>query len=211
MTDKFPQDRVSRLPIPPFRNRGKPAQRVPRGKLEMIITYLEMNNPPQKTHVLHRGEKLALMRAENPTISFYRYLYNTVGGPWLWHERRLLDDDALREIIHDPEVEIFVLHVAGVPAGFAELDLRQDDEVELAYFGLVSEYIGRGLGHHFLDWAVDEAWRKRRSRVWVHTCNLDHPAAIAVYQRAGFVPYEQEHRIVDDPRKRGFMPKGQEF
>ena len=211
MIDDFSKDRVSRLPITPFRRPAKPNKRVPRGKLEMIVTYLEMTKPPKRAQVLHRGEKLALMRAEKPTVSFYRYLYNTVGGPWLWFERRLLKDDALKEIIHDPEVEIFVLYVAGVPAGFAELDLRTDDDVELAYFGLIPDFIGRGLGHYFLDWSVDEAWTKRRSRVWVHTCNLDHPAAIAVYQRAGFVPYDQERLIVDDPRKRGFMPKGQEF
>ncbi len=211
MAGKFPRSRVSRLPITPIRKRGQRVRRVPRGKLEMIITYLEMLKPPPRRQLVHRGEKLALMRAEQPTVSFYRYLYNTVGGPWLWYERRLLEDDALKEIITDLEVEIYVLHCAGVPAGFAELDLRIEDEVELSYFGLMPDFIGRGLGHHFLDWAVDEAWRKRRSRVWVHTCNLDHPAAIAVYQRAGFVPYDQETRIVDDPRKRGFMPKGQEF
>lgn len=211
MVGKFPRSRISRLPITSIRRRGQRVRRVPRGKLEMVITYLEMLKPPQRRQLVHRGEKLALMRAEQPTVSFYRYLYNTVGGPWLWYERRLLEDDALKAIITDPEVEIYMLYLAGVPAGFAELDLRVDDEVELAYFGLVPDFIGRGLGHHFLDWAVDEAWRKRRSRIWVHTCNLDHPAAIAVYQRAGFVPYEQKVRVVDDPRKRGLMPKGQEF
>jgi hypothetical protein len=109
MDDKFPRSRISRLPIRPIRKRGPRARRVPRGKLKMTVTYLEMLKPPPRRQLVHRGERLALMRAEQPTVSFYRYLYNTVGGPWLWYERRLLEDEALKQIITDPEVEIDVL------------------------------------------------------------------------------------------------------
>ena len=96
-------------------------------------------------------------------------------------------------------------------AGFVELDRRQRDEVELAYFGLIPEFMSQGLGPYLLAWAVDQAWSKRVRRLWVHTSNLDHPSAIAVYQRAGFSPYHQERVIVEDPRRKGVMPKGQEF
>ena len=176
----------------------------------MVITYLEMNVPPTRP-ALHRTGKLALMRAEKPTTSFYRYLYNTVGESWMWYERRLLSDGELRAIVHDPKVEIYVLYVAGVPAGFAEVDRRQKDDVELAFFGLFPEFVDQGLGGYFLDWAVEQAWAKRTKRVWVHTCNHDHPKAIGVYQRAGFSPYHQERCVIADPRRKGAMPAGQEF
>ncbi len=174
---------------------------VPPGKLEQIVTYLEMRRHPARDHGPHRLENLALMRAQKPTLSFYRYLYETVGGPWLWYERRRLDDEALGNIIHHENVRIYVLYVGGVPAGFVELDARHEGEIELAYFGLVPEFIGRGLGQYFLDWSVDKAWSLEPRRVWVHTCNHDHPHAIAVYQRAGFVPYRQERIVIDDPRR----------
>jgi len=211
MTRKPGSTRVSRLPVIARHDRGPVSHEVPPGKLEMVVTFLQMTRPPVRPPAPHRGEKLALMRAEMPTVSFYRYLYNTVGARWLWYERRLLDEAGLLAVVHDPKVEIYVLYAGGVPAGFAELDLRMHDVVELALFGLMPEFIGRGLGRYFLDWAVDKAWDKRPERVWVHTSNLDHPAAVAMYQRAGFVPYRQELEIVADPRCPGAMPEGQEF
>lgn len=196
------RSRIAELPLRPPQRRRRP-RAVPEGQLEMVITYLEMTARPARPTTPHRAEKLALMRAERPTVSFYRYLYDTVGEPWLWYERRQMSDGALRDVIQDPAVFVYVLYVAGVPAGYVELDRRVTDEVELAYFGLIPEFIGQGLGQYFLDWAVDEAWRRGPRRVWVHTCNHDHPKAIAVYQRAGFVPYRQERKLVPDPRLDG--------
>ena len=202
-------NRVRRLPVMSIKPSAKPT-RVPRGKLEMIVTLLEMTKPPTR-RAPHRSGKLTLLRSENITASFYRYLYNAVGGPWLWYERRLLSDEQLLDIVRDPKVEVYVLYVAGVPAGYVELDRRQRDEVELAFFGLTPEFVSQRLGPYLLAWAVEQAWSKRVRRVWVHTCNLDHPSAIAVYQRAGFSPYHQERSFISDPRRRGGMPKGQEF
>ena len=176
------------------------------GKLRMVVTFLEMRAPPGPS-ALHPpvGHKIALLRAERPTMSFYRYLYNTVGEKWLWYERRMIDDAALSSIIHDPKVEISVLYVDGVPAGFVELDRRETAEVELAFFGLVPDFIGRGFGRYFMSWAVGSAWQNGPRRVWLHSCNFDHPKALQAYQRAGFVPYKQETEIIDDPRLSGLI------
>ena len=172
----------------------KPGERV-----ETTVTYLEMRSPPRRPATPAPLGKLAIMRAERPTVSFYRYLYNTIGEAWNWSERRRASDEALRAIIRHPEVWIYVLYVTGVPAGFAELDSRRAGEVELAYFGLTPEYIGRGLGAYLLDWAVAAAWTHKPKRVWVHTCTLDHPRALPLYQRAGFVPYKRRGEWVDKP------------
>lgn len=135
-------------------------------------------------------------RALDPTASFYRYLYDAVGSAWTWVERKALSDAQLRAIIADPQVEVHVLWVDGVPAGYVELDRRRPAEVEVAYFGLVPEFIGRGLGRWLLDWAVARAWDGVPRRVWVHTCDLDHPRAIHVYQKAGFRIYAQRPESV---------------
>jgi GNAT superfamily N-acetyltransferase len=169
--------------------------------LDIVVTYLEMVKPPTRPTVpAPPVGKIALFRAERPTVSFYRYLYNTVGEPWLWWERRLLSDAELERIIHDPLVEIYALYVDGVPAGYAELDRRKPAEVELAYFGLIPHFIGRKLGPFLLNWAVDTAWFHKPKRLWVNTNNLDHPKALQIYQKAGFVPYRQETKTIPNPR-----------
>ena len=176
-----------------------PGDPVPEGKLEVIVTYLEMHRVPTRRHVSRAGAT-AIIRARRPTLSFYRYLYGTVGAAWMWYERLQMSDESLLRIIEDDAVAIYVLYVDGVPAGFAELDGRRAGEVELAYFGLVPEFIGRGLGQYFLDWAVERAWTDEPGRLWVNTCNFDHPGAIVVYQKAGFTPYLQQRHVIDDPR-----------
>src|SRR5262249_60775557 len=98
------------------------------------------------------------MRAEDCTVSFYRYLYDTVGEPWLWFERRIIDDVDLAAQIHRPTIEIFVLYVRGVPAGFFELDTATLRETQLCYFGLIPDFIGRRLRPHFLPGAVRRGW-----------------------------------------------------
>ncbi|MDD9869965.1 MAG: GNAT family N-acetyltransferase [Gammaproteobacteria bacterium] len=172
----------------------------PPGHLREVVTYLQMTAPPAAGALPPRLENLTLLRARRPPVSFYRYLYNTVGEPWLWHERRRLGDDSLRAIIHHPKVKISVLYCDGVPAGYGELDCRAGHEVELAYFGLIPDFIGRGLGGFLLHRLLAQAWSEKPRRVWVHTCNFDHPKALALYQRNGFAAYRQETRIIPDPR-----------
>ncbi len=166
------------------------------GRIETTVTYLEMTERPTRPSTPVPAGKLAIFRAEQPTVSFYRYMYDTVGEPWNWTDRRRLSDDGLTAIIHDPDVAIYVLYVAGVPAGFAELDGRIEGAVEITYVGLMPEFVGRGLGGYLLDWAVSAAWLMEPKRVWLHTCSLDHPSALPMYQRAGFVPYDQRIETV---------------
>ncbi|MEM7045936.1 MAG: GNAT family N-acetyltransferase, partial [Pseudomonadota bacterium] len=148
-------------------------------------------------------------RAVRPTVAFYRYLYDTVGGDWSWAGRRLMDDGSLASQVQDPNVEVNVLWVAGVPAGLMELDLRAMPEIELLYFGLIPDVIGKGFGRFALDWAVDRAWSFHPSRFWLHTCDLDHPNALATYQKAGFEIYDRRKNwevILHDmipPRRQG--------
>lgn len=181
---------------------------VPAGKLGVTITYLEMTDTqPRQPLPRAPGDKIALMRAFQPTVSFYRYLYSAVGEPWLWYERRKLDDDALAAIIQSREVEIYVLYKGGVPAGFVEVDRRSRVDVELSYFGLLPEFLGQGLGPYLLGWGIHAAFSCGADRLRVSTCTLDHPKALATYQRAGLVPVRQQSLVVDDPRVLGILPR----
>lgn len=181
----------------------KESAAVPHGQLRVVTTYLEMKQPPPPPPAESPIEGLRVTRAEPPTVSFYRYLYNSIGAPWLWYERQVMADDELSAIIQHPDVEVYVLYVEDVPAGYVELDRRIAGQTEVAYFGLMPEFIGRGLGPYLLDWAVKTAWDKHPDRVWVHTCNFDHPKARSVYEGIGFVSYKQETTLIDDPRQDG--------
>jgi GNAT superfamily N-acetyltransferase len=152
--------------------------------------YLEMRTPPDgETRPPLPG--VDVLRVEKPALEYYRSLYDAVGKDWNWIDRKRLSDDALARIIHDDRVEFYVLQVGEKPAGFCELDLRKEGEPQLMYFGLLPEFIGKGLGPFFLNWIVCKAWTYDPRRVWLHTCTLDHQAALRTYLRAGFVLYDQ--------------------
>lgn len=153
-------------------------------------TYLEMRSCPEYIDEAP-PESCLVMRAIDPTVGFYKFLYGTVGKEWGWVDRLMMEESRLKEIISDPLIEIHVLYMNGVPAGYAELDRRSPNDVELAYFGLMREFIGKGLGKYLLRWAVQKAWGVGTDRVWVHTCELDHPAALPNYLKAGFVIYKE--------------------
>lgn len=190
---------------------------IPQGKLRSTITRLAM------THCRTRSfppplRKAAVLIAEEPICSFYRYLYNSVGEPWLWYERRRWSDEKLTGWLSDPDVTIHVLYVAGVPAGFAEFrrinrfrgtpaTLKGGHVAQLAYFGLIPDFIGRGLGTFFLSHVVRTQWMDALDGMVVDTCDWDHPKAFVTYQKAGFEPVAQQRVVVDDPRMDGTLPQ----
>lgn len=162
----------------------------------VIVTYLEMLERGSLPHIVPKARRHALIGAHDITLGFYRYLYDAVGRPWYWTDRKKLSDGELAEIIQDDAVEVYVLYVGGVPAGFYELNFRpMTDAVptaELAYFGIMPEFIGMGLGPYLLGQALDMLWHREPGRVLVNTCTLDHPKALPLYQRFGFRPYDRK-------------------
>jgi len=172
--------------------------------LRVRIRYLEMIHKPHCLTHIRPPRQFIVKTIHQPEPSFYRFLYYKIGEPWLWYERRLCSDNELISIIHRSDVSVNVLYSDGSPVGFFELDNRFNNEIELAYFGLLEGFIGRGLGAWLLDQALDLAWSKDPSRLWVHTCNLDHPNAIRVYERAGFVLYCEKTIEIEDPRTQPF-------
>jgi GNAT superfamily N-acetyltransferase len=159
--------------------------------VDVTVYYLEMLSPQQPDVPAPRDE-LAVLHAQSPSVPYYRFLYDAVGKDYNWLSRRKFSDAKLAAIIGDPQNELHVLHVDGSPAGFAELDRRQPEEVELVQFGLMSDFIGNGLGSWFLQWTIDKVWSYQPKRFWLHTCTLDHAAAVPTYKKAGFVQFKEE-------------------
>ena len=163
------------------------------------VTYLTMETRPAHPPPPRPMLRCAILQAEKPPVHFYRYLYNTIGHDYLWVDRRKWSDEKLATLLGDAAVELYVLHVAGVPAGMAELDYRDADAANLAYFGLMPEFVGRGIGPWFLHQAVEIAWQRPIAKLLVNTNTLDHSRALATYQRAGFEPCAREERVIIVP------------
>jgi GNAT superfamily N-acetyltransferase len=179
---------------------------VPAGKIAAVVTALEMTAPPPTRPLPAASAQFGVRRVEEPALDWYRDLFRRVGMPWLWFSRLRADDASLAAVIHNPAVEISALTAGGRDEGLLELDFRKPGEVELAFFGVTPGLVGRGAGRLLMDTALRRAWATRPRRVWVHTCTLDHPAALAFYQRSGFVPYRRQVEIDDDPRLDGTLP-----
>jgi GNAT superfamily N-acetyltransferase len=165
------------------------------GKLPITVTHLEM----ARADWTHRGQPpdiaVTLERVAAPTAAFYRELYDRVGRPWLWYERRLLSDADLQALLDEAGHELHVARHDGNLVGYVEL---ADDD--LAFFGLTLAYIGRRIGPWLLDWAVERAFARGTTVLTLNTNTLDHPRALDTYRRAGFRPVRQEGRELQDPR-----------
>jgi GNAT superfamily N-acetyltransferase len=174
------------------------------GELAAVVIYLQMRSPPQRDVAL---SPLSLRHIEIPDPEHYRVLFRLVGAPWLWFSRLILGDQHLAAIIQHPKVELYsVVDEKGRDVGMLELDFREPRECELAFIGLVPELSGKGHGRWLLAEAVRLAWREGVDRVHVHTCSLDHPAALSAYRRAGFTAYKRAIERFPDPRLLGILP-----
>ena len=178
---------------------------LPAGKIATVATYLEIGR-----------DEAPEPGATPPGLSFdrlggdlrrYRRLYAAVGERWLWFSRNALPDVRLRTVLADPKVEALALVAEGRDIGFLELDFRQPDVCEVAFLGLVPDAIGRGLGQVLIGAAIGRGFARPVRSLWLHTCTLDHPAALAFYMRAGFRPVRRAVEIADDPRLAGHLPR----
>ena len=175
------------------------------GELAAVVTYLEIRERPV---VAVPDSPLTLKRVEVPQPEHYRELFRLVGAPWLWFSRLIMDDAHLASIIQHPKVELnAVLDEAEREVGILELDFREPHECELAFIGLIPQLSGIGHGRWLLSEALQRAWRDEVRRVHVHTCSLDHPAALGAYRRAGFVPFKRAIERFPDPRLLGMLPR----
>lgn len=160
--------------------------------ISVTRTYLEMTAPAQLKAARLADSALVLEQVHDCPAATYRFLYGTVGERYHWADRRAWSDQEIRAHLGRPEITIWVLHQAGKTAGYFELAGQPDGSVEIAYFGLLHEYLGKGLGKHLLTLAVERAWGLGARRVWLHTCTLDHAAALPNYLRRGFLPFKTE-------------------
>ena len=171
-------------------------------RVAVTVMFLRMDTPPGPPPPSAPGG-VDVVRLAQPSVGFYRYLYDTVGAPHLWWLRRSLPDNSIAPLLADPAVSVHVLYRGGEPAGFFELDARSRPDVNLSYFGLMPHAVGTGIGSWFLRRAVDEAFSGSGRGVTVNTCTADHPRALPTYLRTGFRPIRSVREVWDVPNRLG--------
>ena len=178
--------------------------RVPEGHVAAVVTYLEMRQRPAPAPEAKPPSPLRLDHWGEVEPERYRRLFRRVGGRWLWFSRLAMDDSTL--LANVAEVHS-VVDERGDAVGLLELDFRHPGEVVIRFLGLAPELTGRGHGRWLFDRTLALAWRDGVERVRVHTCTLDHPAALPAYLRAGFTAYARAFESFPDPRLTGLLPR----
>ncbi|HEY5074716.1 MAG TPA: GNAT family N-acetyltransferase [Pyrinomonadaceae bacterium] len=167
--------------------------------IEVTRTYLEMRNPTELQGALSEGAHIRIERMHECLASFFRYLYVEVGRNYHWIDRLPWTDEDIVAHLSQPEISLWLMTAEGVTAGYFELRRCEDGSVEIAYFGLLPEFIARAMGKHLLTRAVEQAWAEGANRVWLHTCTLDDKAAMPNYLKRGFRPFKTETYSVELP------------
>jgi GNAT superfamily N-acetyltransferase len=163
-------------------------------------TYLELRGPSELTPGRPLGLPIDLIHRRPITADDYRALYNLVGEPWLWRDRRIWSDRELDSYLASPRIHIWSAHRGSETAGYFELQQHGDAIVEIMYFGLAPRFIGQGIGGWLLTRAAEEAFRLGGERVVLNTCTLDSPHALPNYLARGFRIVREEQYMVDLPR-----------
>ena len=159
--------------------------------MSTVTTYLEMTSQTQLRPAVCTDPKFSISEETGGDWHLNKALYQRVGSSWRWTDKLTWTDEQWQAYAASPKIRTFIASYDGRTAGYFKLS-NDGGEVEIAYFGLLPEYIGKGLGGALLTRAIEEAWRMKPRRVWVHTCNLDHDAALANYKARGMVVYKTE-------------------
>jgi GNAT superfamily N-acetyltransferase len=158
---------------------------------ELVTWSLESHSPDQLKAATDPGN-LAVSEVHIKQFQFNRFLYELVGDGWQWTDKLSWNDQQWQSYAEAENLRTWVAWREGAPAGYFELQMRAGSSVEICYFGLAGKFIGLGIGGYLLTEAIKQAWGWGAQRVWVHTCNLDHPGALANYQARGLAIYNTE-------------------
>lgn len=170
------------------------------GRLDVTVSYLELTRAAWTPRGTPPAFSVEVARAPVPSVALYRDLYDRIGRPWLWYERRLMADEVLASLLSHARHELHIARDQDRLVGFFELDGSEGGGIELAFFGLSLPYVGRRVGPWLLDRAIERAFAAGAESLTVNTNTLDHPGALGTYRKAGFRLAHSETRELRDPR-----------
>jgi GNAT superfamily N-acetyltransferase len=168
-------------------------------KLQVTTTSLEMTSIDQMLPGSIQHPDAIIIQAEISSPELNRFMFMSVGRPWQWYSRLSWKRKDWQQYLDSPDVQTWIGYLRGTPFGYFELEKTADSSVEIKFFGLLSAFIGQGLGGWLLQKTIEKSWDMEASRVWLHTCTLDHPSALDNYQSRGFTVFNVESEIEEVP------------
>lgn len=168
-------------------------------KQRVTTTYLEMTSPDQLVRTPTEPAHVMIVRAEIPNPDLNHFLFMSVGLPWRWYSRLSWRRRDWELYLNSAAVQTWIGYISGTPFGYFELEKQSNSGVEIKFFGLLQAFIGQGLGSYLLTRTIEQAWAMGASRVWLHTCCLDHPSALGNYEHRGFTVYRVETDVAEIP------------
>jgi ribosomal protein S18 acetylase RimI-like enzyme len=166
---------------------------------EVTTYYLELRSLEEFKPSAPEVSNLEIREARIACPELGRFLYTAVGRTWRWSDRLSWAYSTWLAHLERPQVEVWIAYLDGVIAGYVELEHQPEESLEIAYFGLLRQFMGKGIGGLLLSDTVERAFRNGAKRVWLHTCSLDSPQAMENYLARGFVLYNEETTLVDVP------------
>ncbi len=177
---------------------------IPNGKVANVATFLEMSRKQEQDEIIRND--LTLFHMETADIERYLALFKAVGENWLWFSRLSISKSDVETLIQNPNFEIFIVQQNDKDLGLLELDITNKKNIELAYFGLTEQAIGKGIGTWLMQQAINRTFEHHQAnRFFMHTCTMDSPQALTFYMKLGFKPYKRAIEIADDPRLSGHI------
>ncbi|MCH8883868.1 MAG: GNAT family N-acetyltransferase [SAR324 cluster bacterium] len=165
----------------------------------VVTHHLELNGRDRFNPKACDWAPIEIVKVAVPAPEYCRFLYATVGERWYWIDRLQWSYGEWLDRLRKDEIETWVGYRSGSPIGYFELEMQANDNVEIVYFGLLPSFVGKGLGGGLLSEAVKRAWGMGAARVWLHTCTLDHPAALTNYRSRGFEVFKTESKVKSLP------------
>ena len=145
-----------------------------------------------RTNPINKNEYL--VKKIKPDFQLNKFFYKQVGKNHRWTDRLSWSNEKWANYISNQNLETYVISQNEDLAGFFELLYNPRlKETEISYFGLLEEYIGKGIGGYALSIAIKRSFEKNIKRVWLHTCTLDHPNALRNYIARGMTVFKKEN------------------
>ena len=164
---------------------------------EVKRNYLEINSLKDLKEVPKPSSDYSVKLLDPVNFQLNKFFYKNIGKKHKWIDRLVWEESKWIEYVTNKNVKTYIFKKEDNRVGFFELfEHTEKKEIEIAYFGLLEEYLNKKLGSYLLSMAIKKSFENKIDRVWLHTCSLDHKNALNNYISRGMKIFKTENVIV---------------
>ena len=164
---------------------------------EIYRKYLEIKSPDDFKEVIKPSENYSVKLVNPKDFQLNKFFYKNIGKKHKWVDRLVWTDQDWIDYVSKKKLSTYILKEKEELVGYFELIFYQDiRELEIAYLGILEEYVGKKLGGYLLSEAIKKSFSLGSIRTWVHTSSLDHKNALKNYLARGMQIFKSEKLII---------------